>query len=696
MLKALLFGLLGKDPEAVVVTFFSGDERLARRMFEEFRGLVPERRHYVVTLDRSLTVAAQNTDGVTVVLLEPGAAGWLWLQLRRHFRALRVAQAAVLFGPESEHAALRWAAWWLAPRKILAYNIRLERHHLRAGAWIASLLFLKGVPLDRIWLRPWFWPGRKERSVYPSRYRTLEGRAVSSERRPVAVLAPYFPYPMSHGGAVRIFHLLREASRDFDIFLFAFTEGGEEPGPVLEFCARAILVPLPRYREPRWSTLQPPEARQYDAPLMGRLIEEWRAEHKQDLLQVEYTYLAGYGGDVLVEHDVTFDLYAQVHERHGTVSSWWDWWRWRRYECRALGRFRRIVVMSEKDRILLSAPHAAVIANGVNLERFRPEPESSGARLLFIGSFRHFPNIAAYRFFVGEVWPLVRDSSCEASVTVVAGPDPFVYAPDLEPPADTRIRLLEFVRDVRPLYVDTNLVIVPTVVSAGTNLKVLEAMAMERAIVSTPSGCAGLGLVHGESVWMAETPRDFALGVERLLGDAALRRRIATNARARAEECFDWRQIGALQGKLWRELLHNDSSITVRPGFVADLEHVARIQSACPEAASWLPADYLAYDLRIASINEMTAGFLASRETVPGEIEVLNLAVEPGFRRRGVARALLGDLLRTSPGTVFLEVRASNTAARNLYKAIGFREIGHRPAYYDQPAEPAIVMRLGS
>ncbi len=79
--------------------------------------------------------------------------------------------------------------------------------------------------------------------------------------------------------------------------------------------------------------------------------------------------------------------------------------------------------------------------------------------------------------------------------------------------------MLGFVADVRPLYVEANLVIVPTTVSAGTNVKVLEAMAMQRAVVSTPSGCAGLGLLHGHSVWNAETPEAFAAGVATLIAD---------------------------------------------------------------------------------------------------------------------------------------------------------------------------------
>ena len=125
-----------------------------------------------------------------------------------------------------------------------------------------------------------------------------------------------------------------------------------------------------------------------------------------------------------------------------------------------------------------AAPGAAtvVLENGVDLERFHPEPETPGERLLFIGSFRHFPNIAAYRFFTECVWPLLREKFPRMTVTVVAGADPLTYwrafADSPEPRLEERIRLLDFVSDVRPLYVESNLAIVPTTVSAGTNVKV--------------------------------------------------------------------------------------------------------------------------------------------------------------------------------------------------------------------------------
>ena len=554
-LKGWIFRLLGKDPEAVVVAFCTGDRDLCSRMVEEVRGLTPDRRHITVWEDGKFTLEFH----------EPASAAprydtfAKWRDARRRLRRYRIGLAPVMLA--SAPNRLRRAAYWLAPRKILAYNSRLERHHLRPN--LASFLFWRGAPLDRIYLRPWWWPWpKRERSTAPSDYRALEGRACSPERRRVAVLSPYFPYPLSHGGAVRIFHLLREIAKEFDVELFAFTDTEAEPetAPVLEVCARVALVKKPRYREPRWSTLLPPEALEFRSAAMSDAIARERRAFGFELLQVEYTQLAQYEGDVLVEHDVTFDLFEQIARRNRTLASWWDVVRWRRLETRSVAQYRRVVVMSQKDAELLG-PQArtAVIENGVDLDRFRPEPEQPGERLLFIGSFRHLPNIEAYRFFTEQIWPLLREKFPLMTFTAVCGPDHLTYwrmfAETPEPTADERIRLLGFVADVRPLYAEANLVIVPTTVSAGTNLKVLEAMAIERAVVSTSSGCAGLGLSDGESVWIADTPERFALGVATVISEPQRRQSMALAARTLAEQHYDWQAIGKKQRELFRSIL---------------------------------------------------------------------------------------------------------------------------------------------
>src|SRR5258708_29567444 len=210
--------------------------------------------------------------------------------------------------------------------------------------------------------------------------------------------------------------------------------------------------------------------------------------------------------------------------------------------------------MSEKDAQLLGGA-AVVIGNGVDLDRFRAEPAQPGRRLLFVGSFNHFPNVEAFRFFREKVWPKLSSRFPEITLTVVAGRDHALYwrqfTGETALPQDDRIRVLDFVRDVRPLYVDCNLVIVPTIVSAGTNLKVLEAMAMERAVVSTSCGCAGLGLEHDASIWIADDPESFGEGVAKLVDSPAERQRLARAARAIAERKIDLEQLGAPQTELW-------------------------------------------------------------------------------------------------------------------------------------------------
>jgi ribosomal-protein-alanine N-acetyltransferase len=140
--------------------------------------------------------------------------------------------------------------------------------------------------------------------------------------------------------------------------------------------------------------------------------------------------------------------------------------------------------------------------------------------------------------------------------------------------------------------------------------------------------------------------------------------------------------------------------VTIRPATVEDLSAIAAIQGQCPEASHWNPVSYLQYFCTVCEIDGTVQGFLVVRAVAPGESEVLNLAVDPSGRRRGVARELLQQALRAMPGSWFLEVRASNAAAIRLYQSVGFTDAGTRPGYYqDGPntsPESAIVMRFQS
>lgn len=134
----------------------------------------------------------------------------------------------------------------------------------------------------------------------------------------------------------------------------------------------------------------------------------------------------------------------------------------------------------------------------------------------------------------------------------------------------------------------------------------------------------------------------------------------------------------------------------VRPGEPADLAAIAAIQAASPEAAQWRPAEYLDYDLLVSIRDGAVAGFLAGRTIVEGEHEVLNLAVAPEFRRRGVGRELLAYYAKRARGVIFLEVRQSNRTAKNFYNSLGFKVVAIRQRYYTTPPEDGIVMNFHS
>src|SRR5277367_1133531 len=137
-----------KDPEAAVVCFASGSDELAGQMLAEMRELVPDRRHIVIRPEE----------------LEPTSVFGLYRQVSRRLGRLRIGLAPVLFDGDPRYRSLRVVAWLHAPTRILAFNRRLERHHLRPSTIVASFLFVRGVPLDRIFLRPkWLVPWKRDR-----------------------------------------------------------------------------------------------------------------------------------------------------------------------------------------------------------------------------------------------------------------------------------------------------------------------------------------------------------------------------------------------------------------------------------------------------------------------------------------------------------------------------------------------------
>lgn len=136
--------------------------------------------------------------------------------------------------------------------------------------------------------------------------------------------------------------------------------------------------------------------------------------------------------------------------------------------------------------------------------------------------------------------------------------------------------------------------------------------------------------------------------------------------------------------------------ISLRAGVPSDADAISRIQSQAPEASQWQPEQYFEHHVLVAEREGRVAGFLVWRDTAPGEYEILNLAVSPPERRRGVGRALLKAALERCHGDVYLEVRVSNSAAIAFYASFGFISAGRRVGYYAAPDEDAVVMKFHS
>jgi glycosyltransferase involved in cell wall biosynthesis len=215
--------------------------------------------------------------------------------------------------------------------------------------------------------------------------------------------------------------------------------------------------------------------------------------------------------------------------------------------------------MSEKDRAAVRGSKCCIaLGNGVDLERFQPsndEPEP--ARLLFIGSFGHLPNLLALDYFLREVWPLIQP--IHPTLHIIAGSRHQYFlglhesrvTPNLSQPG---IEVEDFVADVRPAYHRASIVIAPLLASAGTNIKIMEAMAMGKAIVSTPGGINGLDLRNGCDVLVAGTGQEFAAAIVRLASDPSERKRLELRARQTAEEKYSWDSIAKLQAQLYESL----------------------------------------------------------------------------------------------------------------------------------------------
>lgn len=384
--------------------------------------------------------------------------------------------------------------------------------------------------------------------------------------RTILIVAPYLPVPANFGGALRIFHLVKNLAKEHRVILLA-------PGVKNDFSASwelrdvcdVTLVPArstarqPATRRKRLTQLQSIasgrsflELSSYN-PQFQAVLDRLFMTRSIDLVQFEFPESALYTlprsiPTVFDAHNVEHDLLRRVASSSESASkgtfNLLEARKLKRLEVAAWNRATVCVTTSERDANLirrLTHTPVRVVPNGVDLDAFgslqgaEPRPR----HVVFTGAMRHQPNADGAGWYVREVHPLVQRHVPDASVAIV-GADP---PSELRSLASASVEITGEVNDVRPYLGAAQVVVVPLWSGGGTRLKILEAFAAGKPVVSTTIGAEGIDALDGEHLLLADSSEAFSQAVVRLFNDRALAARLAANGRALVEKSYGWERI---------------------------------------------------------------------------------------------------------------------------------------------------------
>lgn len=374
--------------------------------------------------------------------------------------------------------------------------------------------------------------------------------------------------PVDTGGKIRSFNLLRQLASGHDVTLLSYYGGrrdqqyetalrdtfskavpvhtgawdGSTAARVLDY-ARRSLSPAP-YAVAKFAD-----------DSVKRMIAGWDASAAFDVSVCDFLSASLNFPDerriptVLFQHNVESILWRRQAdtERHPVRRRIFarEADKMTRYERRTVGAFEHIIAVSDTDRrtMLEMAPDAriSVVPTGVDTAAFRPASRERPRApiVLFLGSMDWEPNIDGVRYFVSEVWPRVVDAVPAARFHIVGRNPP----PAIRALASSQVEVTGRVPSVQEHLSRAAAVVVPLRIGGGTRLKIYEAMAAAKAVVSTSIGAEGLDVTDGRDIILADTPETFAGGVVRLLSDAAVRARFEDAALAVASR-YDWSCVG--------------------------------------------------------------------------------------------------------------------------------------------------------
>ncbi|MFN7948943.1 MAG: glycosyltransferase [Blastocatellia bacterium] len=400
-------------------------------------------------------------------------------------------------------------------------------------------------------------------------------------------------HPVDKGGRIRTYQMLRALQRDHEISYLALTDP-EQPAENYqqadEYCHRLIAVPwqeTPKfsaqfYRELAFNQVSslPYAIQKYRSPVMQHAIRRELSEVHYDALVCDFLTPSVNLPDelpcpaILFQHNVESLIWQRHYETaRGAARKLYfyqQWRRMRRYESAACRRFDAVIAVSRTDRDLMrdefGISEVYDVPTGVDTEYFKPQ---RGCRdplqLVFTGSMDWMPNEDAMIWFAGQILPRIAEALPGVVLTIV-GRHPSRRLLELSR-RHLRVFVTGRVDDVRPYIDRAAAYVVPLRVGGGTRLKIFEAMAMGKPVISTAVGAEGLPVRDGVDVLLADQPEAFAQSVIRVLTDEVLAHRLGREARAVVCEQFGWQQAAEK--------------------FARICERTVRRQAAQPERIHW-------------------------------------------------------------------------------------------------------------
>jgi polysaccharide biosynthesis protein PslH len=293
-------------------------------------------------------------------------------------------------------------------------------------------------------------------------------------------------------------------------------------------------------------------------PEMQQALDKVLRANRFDIVNLEFTFLghcdlrqAPQGAKlpalVVDSHNIDYDLARQYTRTGGSLLrrlyAETNWRKLRREELRTYGSADGVYLCSVADRQRLlddiPAARTMVIPNAADVDFYKPRPEypqPDGRTIVFFGLMSYMPNIDGATWFIQEIWPRIASANPAARCKIIGGSP----SPQLLALAGPRSEFTGFVPDLRPHLAEAAAVIVPLRLGGGTRLKIVEAMAMGKAMVSTTLGAEGIDAVPGRDILIEDQPEAFANAVIRLLAEPDLAARIGSAARQLSEARYAW------------------------------------------------------------------------------------------------------------------------------------------------------------